>query len=208
MFSTLKVGRARYGLMLREDGFVMDDGTTARLGENHYVMTTTTANAVGVFRHLEFCRQVLWREMDVHLISVTDQWAQFAVAGPQSRALLEKVVDHPESISNEAFPFMGAMSTTVCGGLPARLFRLSFSGELAYEIAVPSRYGDGLVRALMDAGKDYDAVAYGTEALGVMRVEKGHAAGNELNGTTTAADLGLGRMVSKKGLHRQGYVDA
>ena len=198
MFSTLKVGRARYGLMLREDGFVMDDGTTARLGENHYVMTTTTANAVGVFRHLEFCRQVLWREMDVHLISVTDQWAQFAVAGPQSRALLEKVVDHPESISNEAFPFMGAMSTTVCGGLPARLFRLSFSGELAYEIAVPSRYGDGLVRALMDAGKDYDAVAYGTEALGVMRVEKGHAAGNELNGTTTAADLGLGRMVSKK----------
>ena len=198
LFSTVKVGRARYGLMLREDGFVMDDGTTTRLDDHHYVMTTTTANAVGVFRHMEYCRQVLWPKMDVHLISVTDQWAQFAVAGPNSRRVLEQVVDVPFDISNEAFPYMAASSLTVCGGVPARLFRLSFSGELAYEVAVPTAYGDALVRVLMEAGAPYGITPYGTEALGVMRVEKGHAAGNELNGTTTAADLGLGKMVSAK----------
>jgi len=198
MFSTLKVGRARYGLMLREDGLVMDDGTTTRLAENEYLMTTTTANAVGVFRHLEYCRQVLWPQLDVHLISVTDQWAQFAVAGPNARRLLEPLLDAPFDISNDAFPYMSAAKLSVCGGVPARLYRLSFSGELAFEIAVPSHFGDALVRVLMQAGAPYDVVPYGTEALGVMRVEKGHAAGNELNGTTTAADLGLSRMVSKK----------
>lgn len=198
MFSTLKVGRARYGLMLREDGLVMDDGTCTRLAENEYLMTTTTANAVGVFRHLEYCRQVLWPQLDVQLISVTDQWAQFAVAGPNSRRLLEPLVDAPFDISNEAFGYMSASKLTICGGIGARIYRLSFSGEMAYEIAVPSQYGDALVRVLMEAGAPFDVVPYGTEALGVMRVEKGHAAGNELNGTTTAADLGLGRMVSKK----------
>ncbi|MEM7407694.1 MAG: sarcosine oxidase subunit alpha family protein [Pseudomonadota bacterium] len=198
MFSTLKVGRARYGLMLREDGLVMDDGTTTRFGEHEYLMTTTTANAVGVFRHLEYCRQVLWPTLDVHLISTTDHWAQFAVAGPNSRRLLEQVVDAPFDISNDAFPYMAAAELTVCNGVRARLYRLSFSGELAYEIAVPSQYGGALIDVLMEAGKPFDVVPYGTEALGVMRVEKGHAAGNELNGTTTAADLGLGRMVSQK----------
>ena len=197
-FSTLKVGRCRYGLMLREDGIVKDDGTTARLGEQHYLMTTTTANAVSVFRHLEFCRQCLWPDMDVQLISVTEQWAQFAVAGPRSRDLLRKVVDAEYDISNEAFPYMACGGVTICGGTRARLFRLSFSGEFAYEIAVPARHGDALVRVLMRAGEEFGVVPYGTEALGVMRVEKGHAAGNELNGTTTARDLGLGRMVSKK----------
>jgi len=196
-FAKLAVGKTRYGLMLREDGMVMDDGTTARLSENHYVMTTTTANAVGVFRHMEFCRQCLWPDMDVHLISATEQWAQFAVAGPNARKLLKKVVDADFDISNEAFPFMACGEITICGGTAARLFRISFSGELAYEIAVPARYGDALIRTLMAAGEEYGAVAYGTEALGVMRVEKGHAAGNELNGQTTARDLGLGRMVSK-----------
>lgn len=197
-FAKLAVGKTRYGLMLREDGMVMDDGTTARLGEHHYVMTTTTANAVSVFRHLEFCRQCLWPEMDVHLISVTEQWAQYAVAGPNARNLLQKLVDGEFDISNEAFPFMACGEISICGGTPARLFRISFSGELAYEIAVPTGYGDSLVRALMRAGKEFGVVAYGTEALGVMRVEKGHAAGNELNGQTTARDLGMGRMVSKK----------
>lgn len=197
-FGTLAVGKVRYGLMLREDGIVMDDGTTARLAEHQYVMTTTTANAVSVFRHLEFCKQCLWPNLDVHLISATEQWAQYAVAGPNARKLLQNIVDAEHDISNDAFPFMACANLTVCGGTPARLFRISFSGELAYEIAVPARYGDSMIRALMQAGKEFDAVPYGTEALGVMRIEKGHAAGNELNGQTTALNLGLGRMVSKK----------
>jgi heterotetrameric sarcosine oxidase alpha subunit len=194
-FSTLAVGKCRYGLMLREDGMVFDDGTTARMGEHEYVMTTTTANAVTVFRHLEYCRQVLWPDMDVQLISTTEAWAQFSVAGPNARKLLEKLVD--QDISDAAFPYMGAGAITV-RGVRGRLFRISFSGELAYEIAVPTRYGDALIRALVEAGREFDAVVYGTEALGVMRVEKGHVAGNELNGQSTALNMGLGKMVSKK----------
>ena len=197
-FAKLPVGKTRYGLMLREDSMAMDDGTTARLAEDHFVMTTTTANAVSVYRHLQFCHQVLWPDLDVHMISVTEQYAQYAVAGPNSRNLLEKIVDPEHDISNEAFPFMGAAAITVCGGIPARLFRISFSGELAYEIAVPTRYGDALMRAMMHAGEEFDVVPYGTEALGVMRIEKGHAAGPELNGQTSAYDLGMGGMVSGK----------
>ena len=196
-FAKLPIGKTRYGLMLREDGMVMDDGTTARLGETHYVMTTTTANAVGVFRHLEFCRQCLWPELDVQLISITEQYAQYAVAGPNARRLLEKLIDSGEDISNEAFPFMACGEISICGGVKARLFRISFSGELAFEIAVPSRYGDAMVRALMTAGEEFGVTPYGTEALGVMRIEKGHVAGNELNGQTTARQMGLGRMVSQ-----------
>ncbi|MDF2370214.1 MAG: sarcosine oxidase subunit alpha family protein [Rhizobiaceae bacterium] len=196
-FAKLAVGKARYGLMLREDGIVMDDGTTARLAETHFVMTTTTVNAVAVFRHLEFCRQCLWPDLDVQLISTTEAWAQYAVAGPNARKLLQKLVDPEFDISNDAFPFMGCGEITICGGLRARLFRISFSGELAFEIAMPTRYGDALIRKLMAAGKEFDVTPYGTEALGVMRIEKGHAAGNELNGTTTAHNLGMGRMVSQ-----------
>jgi sarcosine oxidase subunit alpha len=195
-FSTLAVGRCRYGLMLREDGIVLDDGTTARMAEHEYVMTTTTANAIAVFRHLEFCRQCLWPEMDVQLISTTEAWAQFSVAGPNARKLLETVVD--QDIGDAAFPYMGAGSITVCGGLRARLFRISFSGELAYEIAVPTRYGDGLLREMLARGAAFEPVVYGTEALGVMRVEKGHVAGGELNGQSTALNMGLGKMVSRK----------
>ncbi len=196
-FSKLPVGKTRYGLILREDGMVMDDGTSARLGETHFVMTTTTANAVGVFRHMEFARQCLWPDLDVQIISTTEAWAQFAVAGPNSRKVLAKIVDPEFDISNEGFPFMACGKITVCDGLRARLFRISFSGELAYEIAVPTRYGDALIRRLMEVGEEFDITPYGTEALGVMRIEKGHAAGNELNGTTTALNLGLGQMVSK-----------
>ena len=195
-FAKLPVGRVRYGLMLREDGMVMDDGTTARLADDHFVTTTTTANAVPVFRHMEFCRQCLWPDLDVQLISTTEAWAQFSVAGPNARKLLRKIVDPGFDISNEAFPCMACAEITVCGGLRARLFRISFSGELAYEIALPTRRGDSLLREMMAVGKEFDAVVYGTEALGVMRIEKGHAAGNELNGTTTALTLGMGAMVS------------
>ena len=194
-FSTLPIGKCRYGLMLREDGIVFDDGTTARMGQNEYVMTTTTANAVTVFRHLEFCRQCLWPDMDVQLISTTEAWAQYSVAGPNARKLLQKLVD--QDISDAAFPYMGAGAITVMG-TRARLFRISFSGELAYEIAVPTRYGDALIRALVKTGEEFDAVVYGTETLGVMRIEKGHVAGNELNGQSTALNMGLGKMVSRK----------
>jgi sarcosine oxidase subunit alpha len=197
-WSNLAVGRARYGLMLREDGFVMDDGTTARLGESHFVMTTTTVNAAKVFQHLEFCHQWLWPELDVNFFSITDQWAQIAVAGPRSRETLRNVVDPEFDISNAAFPYMGAREVTICGGQRARLFRLSFSGELAYEIAVPARYGQALAERLMQAGEAFGITPYGTEALGVMRIEKGHPAGSELNGQTTAHDLGMGKLLSKK----------
>jgi sarcosine oxidase subunit alpha len=193
-FAKLAVGKVRYGLMLREDGIAMDDGTAARLAEDHFVVTTTTANALPVYRHLEFVRQCLFPDLDVQLISTTEAWAQYAIAGPNSRKVLEKIVD--QDISNDAFPFMGCGNITICGGLRARLFRISFSGELAYEIAVPTVYGDALIRKLMEAGAAYNITPYGTEALGVMRIEKGHAAGNELNGTTTAQNLGMGRMVS------------
>ncbi|MEP3441678.1 MAG: sarcosine oxidase subunit alpha family protein [Sulfitobacter sp.] len=196
-FAKLPVGKTRYGLMLREDGIAMDDGTAARLAEDHFVVTTTTANAGKVFQHLEFLRQCLFPDMDVQLISTTEGWAQYAVAGPNSRRLLQKIVDADHDISNEAFPFMACANITVCGGLRARLFRISFSGELAFEIAVPSRYGDALMRRLMREGEEFNVTPYGTEALSVMRIEKGHAAGNELNGTTTALNLGMGRMVSK-----------
>ncbi|WP_108816737.1 sarcosine oxidase subunit alpha family protein [Loktanella sp. Alg231-35] len=195
-FAKLAVGKTRYGLMLREDGIAMDDGTAARLAEDHFVVTTTTANALPVYRHMEFVRQCLFPDIDVQLISTTEAWAQYAVAGPNSRNLLSAIVD--QVISNEAFPFMACANITICGGLRARLFRISFSGELAYEIAVPTEYGDALMRKIMEVGAQYDVTPYGTEALGVMRIEKGHAAGNELNGTTTALNLGMARMVSKK----------
>lgn len=197
MMGTLKVGMVRYGLMLREDGHLYDDGTCARMADDHYVVTTTTANAGLVYARLEFCRQCLWPDLDVQLISTTDAWAQIAVAGPKSRELLSRIVDDFD-LSNEAFPFMACAELTVCGGLRARLFRISFSGELAYEIAVPARYGAPLMERLMERGADLGVTPYGTEALGVLRIEKGHAAGAELNGQTTAQMLGLGRMVSRK----------
>ena len=192
--STLKPGRARYGLMLREDGFVLDDGTVARLSDQRFVLTTTTANAARVMGHLEFCAQVLWPQDAVQLASVTEQWAQVAIAGPASRNLLAGLVEPGFDLSNDAFPHMSAAEVTLRGGLRARLFRMSYSGELAYELAVPARFGDALVRHLSAAG----GVPYGTEALAILRVEKGHVAGGELDGTVTAHDLGLGRMLSTK----------
>jgi sarcosine oxidase subunit alpha len=196
-FSALPVGKVRYGLMLREDGIVMDDGTSARLASDHYVMSTTTANAAKVMQHLEHGRQVLWPELDVQMVSVTEQWAQYSIAGPNSRRLLKGLLGNAIEVSNAAFPYL-ACSEFAWRGTMARLFRISFSGELAYEVAVPARYGDAAIRAIMQAGAALDVVPYGTEALSVMRIEKGHVAGNELNGTTTAADLGLGRMMGKK----------
>ncbi|MEM6593382.1 MAG: sarcosine oxidase subunit alpha family protein [Pseudomonadota bacterium] len=195
MFSTLKVGKVRYGLMLREDGHVMDDGTTARLAEHHYVMTTTTAAAGLVMRHLEFLRQCLRPELDVQLISTTEQWAQFAVAGPKSRELLNGLLDTP--IDNESFAYMGCGTVSV-GGVQGRLFRISFSGEHAYEIAVPARYGASLFDALLKAAEPLGGGAYGMEALNVLRIEKGFITHAEIHGRVTAFDIGMERMISAK----------
>jgi glycine cleavage system aminomethyltransferase T len=169
----------------------------ARLGPQHFVTTTTTANAAKVMQHLEFCRQVLWPELDVELVSVTDQLAQYSIAGPRCRDVLRKLVDPSFDISDTALPRMGAMELTICGGVSARLFRVSFSGERAYELAVPARYGDAAIPALMQAGAEFGIIPYGTESLNVMRIEKGHPGGPELNGQTTARDLGLGKMMSR-----------
>ncbi len=195
MFSTLKVGRTRYGLMLREDGFVMDDGTTARLAEHHYVMTTTTAGAGDVMKHLEFVRQGLRPDLDVSIASVTEQWAQFAVAGPKSRELLNDLVDTP--LDDESWPFMACGPISVLG-VQGRLFRISFSGEHAYEIAVPARYGASLFDILTTKAEALGGGLYGMEALNVLRIEKGFITHSEIHGRTTAYDIGMGRMVSQK----------
>ncbi|WP_299625091.1 sarcosine oxidase subunit alpha family protein [uncultured Tateyamaria sp.] len=195
MFSTLKEGRVRYGLMLREDGFVMDDGTTARLGPDHYVMTTTTAAAGQVMRHLEFVTQALRPEWDVRIVSVTEQWAQFAVAGPLARDLLNGILDTP--IDDEAWPFMSCGPVSV-QGVTGRLFRISFSGEHAYELAVPSRYGASLFELLLARAKAMAGGAYGMEALNVLRIEKGFITHSEIDGRVTASDLGMARMISAK----------
>ncbi|PBB28974.1 sarcosine oxidase subunit alpha family protein [Mesorhizobium sp. WSM3882] len=213
-FLKLPVGKARYGLMLREDGFIYDDGTTSRLEENRFFMTTTTASAAGVLSHLEFCAQALWPELDVRLASVTDQWAQMALAGPKSRFILQKIVD--EDISNESFPFLAAREVSLFSGkLSGRLFRISFSGELAFELAVPAGYGATVAQALMETGKEQGICAYGVEALSVLRIEKGHVTHNEINGTVVPSDLGFGKMVStsksdfigKRMLEREGLTD-
>ncbi len=211
-WSKLGIGRCRYGVMLREDGITLDDGTTSRLARNHYLMTTTTANAGAVMGHLEYFLQVVWPELDVHIISVTEEWAAIALAGPDSRKVLERLTDDID-VSNEALPFMGVREGTFAG-VPGRLFRISFSGELAYEINVPADYGQHLWEAMLEAGKEFDITPYGTEALGILRTEKGHVVGGELNGRTTADDLGFGRMASsakefigKRSLNRPGLTD-
>ncbi len=196
-FSTLPVGRARYGLMLREDGIVFDDGTTSRIGPERFFVTTTTAQAGPVMQHLEFHLASAWPDLDVSLASVTDQWAAMAIAGPKAREVVAGVVQGID-LSNDAFPFM-AVSDCLAAGVPARLFRISFSGEMAYEIAMPAGYAAHVWQAAMAAGAAHGIEPYGMEALGLLRIEKGHVAGSELNGQTTAHDLGLGRMLKKKG---------
>ncbi len=191
-FSSLPVGRVRYGLMLREDGLVFDDGTTARLGENHYLMTTTTAAAGPVMRHLDFVHQAFCAGWDLRFISVTESWAQFAVAGPRARALLASLLETPVDL-----PFMGCGPTRI-GGVDARLFRISFSGEEGYEIAVPTRYGEALFRDLVARAETMGGGPYGMEALNVLRIEKGFITHAEIHGRTTAFDIGMEKMVSAR----------
>ena len=194
-FSTLKPGRVRYGLMLREDGLVMDDGTTACLAEEHYLMTTTTAAAGQVMRHLEFVQQAHCPGWDVHMISVTEQWAQFAIAGPLARELLNSVLESPIDVTTP--PFLGVTDVRLMD-IAARLFRISFSGELGYEIAVPARYGEALYRDLVARAESLGGGAYGMEALNVLRIEKGFITHAEIHGRVTAYDIGMAGMVSGK----------
>ncbi len=194
-FSTLKVGKVRYGLMLREDGHVMDDGTTARLAETHFVMTTTTAAAGNVMKNLEFVRQALRPDLDVQIVSVTEQWAQFAVAGPRSRDLLNTLLDAP--VDDDALPYMGCAPMQI-GDVAGRIFRISFSGEHAYEVAVPARYGASLFNLLNAQAEAMGGGAYGMEALNVLRIEKGFITHAEIHGRTTAFDIGMDRMISRK----------
>ncbi|MCP4934381.1 MAG: sarcosine oxidase subunit alpha family protein [bacterium] len=195
-FSKMKIGRARYGAMLREDGMMFDDGTVSRLSREHYFITVTTVNAASVLQHMEFCHQTNWPELDVQFCSVSEAWSAMAVAGPKSREVLERVVEDL-AIDNGAFPFMAVGNGTI-GGAFVRIFRISFSGELAFEVYTDASYGQSVWEAIMRAGQSLDITAYGTEAMTVMRTEKGHVAGPELDGRTTAADLGLGRMMSQK----------
>jgi sarcosine oxidase subunit alpha len=196
-FSTLAVGRARYGIMLREDGLLFDDGTTTRLGPEHFLVTTTTANSAAVLEHLEFHLQSTCRALNVVLTEVGDQWAQFAIAGPRAREVVAQVVDGVD-LSNGAFPLMAAGTATVAG-LAGRIFRISFSGELAYEVAVPARDALAAWSALLAAGERFGIRPYGLDALNTLRIEKGHVTTAELNGNTTADDLGFARMLKKHG---------
>jgi sarcosine oxidase subunit alpha len=195
-WANLPVGKARYGIMLREDGIVFDDGTTSRLAEHRYFMTTTTANAAPVLVHLEHLLQIVWPALRVQVTSETEQWAAMALAGPMSRAVLAKAAEGTD-VSNAALPFMGVREARIAD-VPVRLFRISFSGELAYEINAPADHGRRVWEALMAAGRDSEIIPYGTEAMGVLRIEKGHVAGPEIDGRTTPMDLGLGRLVAAK----------
>jgi sarcosine oxidase subunit alpha len=194
-WTNLKVGRCRYGFMLREDGFVLDDGTTTRTGENCFYMTTTTAQAGPVMAHLEYYAQTVWPELHVHFTSVTDQWAGMAIAGPRARDVLAKVCEAGD-VGDDALPFMGYQENRIAG-MPVRLFRMTFSGEMAYEVHTPSDYGIPVWEALMAAGKDRGITPYGTEAMSVLRIEKGHVVGAELDGRTIPADFGFERMQKK-----------
>ncbi|MDN2580405.1 sarcosine oxidase subunit alpha family protein [Aquibium sp. ELW1220] len=196
LFSTLPVGKARYGLMLREDGFAFDDGTTWRLAETEFLMTTTTANAGRVMQHLEYMLDVVWPDLKVILTSVTDEWAGAAISGPKARAVLSACVAGT-AVDNDALPFMGIVHGAI-GGAPVMICRLSFSGELAYEVYCGAGHGSQVWDALMAAGQPFGIVPYGLEALGTLRIEKGHVTGAEIDGRTTARDLHLSWMLSKK----------
>jgi sarcosine oxidase subunit alpha len=195
-FSTLPVGKARYGLILRDDGFLYDDGTTWRLSDSRYLMTTTTGNAAGVMALLEFALAADWPDLKVALTSITEQWAGVAIAGPQARALLTKAIADID-FSNKALPFMG-VRTGKLGDIDVLVCRLSFSGELAYEVYCGADFGLNLWETLLEAGEEFDCTPYGLEALGALRIEKGHVTHDEMDGRASVHDLGLEKMFSKK----------
>jgi sarcosine oxidase subunit alpha len=196
-FSTLKVGSCRYGLMCRADGMVFDDGVTSRLAEDRFHMTTTTGNAAPVLDHLEEWLQTEWPDLRVRATSVTEQWATVAVVGPWARDVVARVAPSLD-LARDAFGFM-TWHDAVIAGVAGRVFRISFSGELAYELNVPSWHGLALWEAVMAVGEPLGITPYGTEAMHVLRAEKGYPIiGQETDGTTTPQDLGMGALVSTK----------
>jgi sarcosine oxidase subunit alpha len=197
MFSTLKVGRCRYGLMMNELGFLIDDGVTVRLADDHFLMHTTSGGADRIAAWLEEWLQTEWTQYKVFVTPVTEQWAQFAIAGPKARDVLAKLEPNFD-LSNEFFPHL-SMKEGKLGPYPVRVFRISFSGELSYEVAVPANLGRGLWDAILEAGREFGLTVYGTEALHILRAEKGYIViGDETDGTVTPADVGLDGLVSKK----------
>jgi methylglutamate dehydrogenase subunit C len=195
-FAKLPVGKARYGVMLNDDGVLLDDGTTTRLSETRYFMTTTTAQAGEVMSWLEFLLQTAWTDLKVHVTSVTDEWAAMVVSGPRARGVLELAFPG-QDVSDAKLPYMGCLEFDL-DGVPLRLIRLSFSGELAYEIYAPADYGVALWKHLLKAGSPLGIRPYGLEALASLRIEKGHVAGGELDHRNTLDDLGLGKMASRE----------
>jgi sarcosine oxidase subunit alpha len=193
-WAKLAPGRCRYGLMCGEDGMVFDDGVTSCLAENHFVMTTTTGGAARVLEWLEFYHQTEWPELELYMTSVTDQWATMTLSGPNSRDLLAKVTDI--DLSPEQFKYMDWHQATVAG-VPARVFRISFTGELSFEINVQANYGLHVWQALFDVGADFNLTPYGTETMHVLRAEKGFIiAGQDTDGSITPYDLGMAWAVS------------
>lgn len=194
-WTKLDVGKARYGLMCKEDGMVFDDGVTACLADNHFVMTTTTGGAARVMEWLEIYHQTEWPELKVYFTSVTDHWATMTLSGPNSRKLLAKVTDI--DLDKDAFPFMSWKEGLV-GGVPARVFRISFTGELSYEVNVQADYALGVWEQLIEAGKKYGLTPYGTETMHVLRAEKGFIiVGQDTDGSVTPDDLGMGWCVGR-----------
>ncbi|WP_460061163.1 sarcosine oxidase subunit delta family protein [Streptomyces sp. YKOK-I1] len=197
MMSTLKPGMIRYGVMCRPDGMVFDDGTVIRLTADRFLVTTTTGNAATVLDWMEEWLQTEWPHLRVHCTSVTEQWATVALVGPKSRDVLGSLA--PElAVGNDDFPFMAWRDTTVVG-IEARVCRISFSGELAYEINVSPWHALTLWEAVYEAGVAYGITPYGTETMHVLRAEKGYPIiGQDTDGTITPQDLGMGWAVSKK----------
>jgi methylglutamate dehydrogenase subunit C len=193
-FAKLPIGKARYGVMLNDDGVVLDDGTTSRISETQFYMTTTTAQAGEVMSWLEYLLQCHWPELDVHVASLTDEWGGMAVSGPKSREALQLAFSGID-LSNETLPYMGVKDFE-CEGTNVRILRLSFSGELAYEVHCPANFTTSLWEHILKSAASLGIKPYGLEALASLRIEKGHVAGLELDHRNSLDDLGLGKMAS------------
>ncbi|MFC7401349.1 sarcosine oxidase subunit alpha family protein [Citricoccus sp. GCM10030269] len=196
-FKKLKPGMARYGVMCTSDGMIFDDGVTLRLDENRYYMTTTTGGAAKVLEWLEEWHQTEWPELDTVFTSVTEQWSTIAVVGPKSREVVSRICPDLD-VAQESFPFMAFRETTLPGGIPARVCRISFSGELAFEINVDAFYGLSVWERVAEAGAEFDITPYGTETMHVLRAEKGFIiVGQDTDGTVTPQNAGMDWVVSK-----------
>ena len=196
-WSKLAVGKCRYGLMLNEDGMVYDDGVTTRLGENHYIMTTTTGGAANVLGKLEDYLQTEWPELDVYLTSVTDHFATISVCGPNSKKIISNVIPDLD-LSDENFPHMSFKNTKI-GKINCRVMRISFTGEHSYEINIQANYANSVWEKCMEVGKDFNITPYGTETMHLLRAEKGFIiVGQDTDATMTPIDLQMDWIVSKK----------